>query len=673
VTAEPDPAPGPLSIAVGFATAGRDALARHARDEGILAYQRALPFAEAAAAAVTASDDARPDLIRFLGYIHDVLGGLMLARADDYCRQALELYLGAGQDTASVAVQHTTLLIVAYRRGDRDTALAHARSAYEIDRREAPDDEPVVTDLINLAFLHAECGELDEAITRYGEAADLAEALRFLAGPPHAREERFALLQSPYQGLVRALVQRGGADDAERAFHVAERARGRALADLLARSELAVRPADDAQRSLLARERDAEDELAAIGRLLAAPADGEDQVLADARRRRHAVAERLERLRMEIQAAFPAYAALRDPRPLSLAEAQRSLSPGMVLLCYHLGEGGSVVWTVRPGDWAWAELSLDTSLAQSLVSAAIAACRSAEPETAETTAAWAGLGRLLLGAVPDGWISTAGQLVVVADGPLLFLPFGLLPYNDRLLADLTVVSYSPSVTVLGDLAQRAARPARERAGRPFLGVGLTGDGGRSGHLPLPGAREVVEIAADYGPDARVLTGAAATKELILAETAEYRVVHFATHGVIDDAEPLHSGLRVAAGPVGDARQPPNGHDVLHVYEMFGLTLSGAVVVCSACETARGKVQPGEGLVGMSRALFYAGAVALVVALWPVPDAPTRRLMRVFHRYLRDGRSPAEALARATGAVRASHPLVYRHPYTWAGFIVVGAP
>jgi hypothetical protein len=176
--------------------------------------------------------------------------------------------------------------------------------------------------------------------------------------------------------------------------------------------------------------------------------------------------------------------------------------------------------------------------------------------------------------------------------------------------------------VLGDLTRRAASP---RDGRPdeeytraFLGIGLT-DTGLAGELaPLPGVREVEEIAADYGPGARVVSGAEATKDLILSQTAGYRVVHFATHGVIDDAEPLYSGLRVAAGRGGEI-DDPGGDNVLRVYEMFGLALSGAVVVCSACETARGRLQAGEGLVGMSRALFYAGAIALVVALWPVPD------------------------------------------------------
>ena len=599
--------------------------------------------------------------------------------AADYCRQALALYRDAGPDTASVAVLHTTLSIVAYGRGDRGGALAHTRAAYEIDRQQVPDDEPTVTDLINLAFLHAEGDELDEAIARYDEAVDLAESLRRRAGTAQAREERFVLLQSPYQGLVRALLRRGADGDAERAFDVAERARGRALADLLARNEIAVRPDDSAQRSLLTEERNAEHELAAISRLLAAhqpdPADPADRVRDDALRRRHAVSEHLERLRMELRTVFPAYATLRDPQPLGLDAARRLLSPGTVLLCYHIGEHGSAAWAVRQGDWAAAELPVTWPALLPLVDAALASCRSAQPETAETAAAWERLGHLLLDPVPGGWLSAAARVLVVADGPLLYLPFELLPYASGKLTDLTTVSYAPSVSVLGDLTRRAASPRDSRPDeeytRAFLGIGLT-DTGLAGELaPLPGGREVNEIAADYGPGARVVSGAEATKDLILSETGGYRVVHFATHGVIDDAEPLYSGLRVAAGQDGET-DGPGGDNVLHVYEMFGLALSGAVVVCSACETARGKLQAGEGLVGMSRALFYAGAIALVVALWPVPDGPTRRLMRVFHRYLRDGRTPAEALSLAKHAVRASHPHVYQDPYTWAGFIALGA-
>jgi CHAT domain-containing protein/tetratricopeptide (TPR) repeat protein len=622
-------------------TAGRYPEARAALEEALQIDQAVAPRS--------------PDTARDLGNLGMIaVYQENLDMAEDYCRRALDLYRALGADSESAAAVLTTLSIVAYQRGDKEGAMARTRAAYEIDRRQVPDADPTVTDLINLAFLHAESGELDEAIARYSEAADIAESLRRQAGTAAAREERFTLLQSPYQGLVRTLFQRGADGDAARAFDVAERARGRVLADLLARSRLDLDPDADTQRSLLTQERQLEHELAAIDR-------GAEL------RRRHAVAERLERLRMEMRTAFPAYANLREPQPLGLTAAQRLLRSDTILLCYHVGEHGSAVWAVRQDDWAADEIPASRSLLGRQVDASLAACRAEQPETPETLAGWQRLSRLLLDAVPAEWLNAAARVIVVADGPLLYLPFELLRHGDEYLADILVIFYAPSITVLGDLAERVTQTRPNPAGRPFLGISLTGTGSRDGSPPLPGAREVLEIAEDYGPGARVVTGPEATKDLILKETSGYRVVHFATHGVLDDAEPLYSGLRVAAGH----SEGEEGSETLHVYEMFSLHLPAAVVICSACQTAQGKIRAGEGLVGMSRALFYAGASSLVVTLWPIPDVPTRRLMRVFHRYLRSGHDPAEALSRAKQDVRSSHPHVYRHPYTWAGFIVLG--
>ena len=122
---------------------------------------------------------------------------------------------------------HSTLAAIAHARGDRDTALEQTRLALQIDQRRVPDAEPTVTDLINLAFLHRQRGELDAAIARYDEAVRIVESLRRRAGLTEAREEYFALLQSPYRGLVRALLSRAADGDGQRAFAVAERARGR--------------------------------------------------------------------------------------------------------------------------------------------------------------------------------------------------------------------------------------------------------------------------------------------------------------------------------------------------------------------------------------------------------------------------------------------------------------
>jgi len=610
-----------------------------------------------------------------------------LALAEDYGQRALEIYRAEVPDSTSIAVVYTTLAAIAHARGDRDAALEQTRAALQIDQRQVPEAEPTITDLVNLAVLHAEGGELDEAIARYGEAVDIAESLRRRAGTTEAREERFALLQSPYQGLVHALLRRRSDGDGERAFDVAERARGRALADLLARQRLDIRPGNDVQRSLLAEEKRLEDELAAINRRIATsvPAEPADQRVSlpwpatmSARHdtdpsRRHAAGEELERLRLRIRSQFPAYAGLRDPEPLGLAAAQEMLPDGTLLLSYHVSDSGCAVWAVWRTDCHAAELAAGQAALSRDIDTALTPCRSAEPETPEAAAAWRRLGELLLSPVPSGWLTDAARVIVIADGPLLYLPFDLLPHGGGRLADALVVSYVPSVTVLGDLTERAADAHESLPGRVFLGIGLTdANGGPSWDLlPLPGAREVSEIAADYGPGAKAVTGTEATRERIFQEAAGYRVVHFATHGVIDDRDPLYSGLHVApSGP----RRPGDvdGPEVLHVYEMFALNLTAAVVICSACETARGTIRAGEGLVGMSRALFYAGATSLVISLWPVPDSPTRRLMRVFHQYLRSGHDPARALSLAKQTVRTSHPHVYRHPYTWAGFIVLGA-
>jgi tetratricopeptide (TPR) repeat protein len=585
-----------------------------------------------------------------------------LELAKDYCQRALEIYRAAAPDSASVAVVYTTLSAVAHARHDREGALELTRAALEIDRRQLPDSEPVITDLVNLGLLHAEGGELDQAVACYGEAVDIAESLRRRAGTAEVREERFALLQSPYQGLVRVLRRRGGPGDDERAFDVAEWARGRALADLLARHALDVGPGDDRQRSLLAEEKRLMGELAAIARRLAG-----DQAVPAARDadlgRRHAAGEELERLRMRIRAEFPAYAGLRDPRPLGLADAQAMLPDDGLLLCYHVGDLGGAVWAFRGRTWRAAELTAGRAVLAHGIDAALASCQAGEPETAETTAAWHDLSRLLLGQVPADWLTSAARVVIIGDGPLLYLPFELLPYTGRPLADLLIVSYAPSVTVLGELTERADRARESPAGQSFLGIGFSDPDPHGDLPPLPGTREVSEIAADYGAGARVVTGPEATKDRVFREAAGYRVLHFATHGILDDLDPLYSGLQVA--------KPENGTEILHVYEMFALPLSGAVVICSACQTARGLIRAGEGLVGMSRALFYAGAVWLVLSLWPVPDAPTRRLMRAFHRRLRTRPDPAWALSLAKQDVRASHPGVYRHPYTWAGFVVLG--
>src|SRR5581483_4895690 len=134
-----------------------------------------------------------------------------------------------------------------------------------------------------------------------------------------------------------------------------------------------------------------------------------------------------------------------------------------------------------------------------------------------------------------------------------------------------------------------------------------------------------------------------TVAAVRAHAPGCRYLHFAAHGLIEDGRPLYSGLPLA--PTAE------GYEFLPAHEMFDLELSADVVVCSACDTAIGDSRSGEGIVGLSYALFAAGARSVVLSRWPVPDAVGRRFMRAFYRAVADGATVAGALHLAARDTR----------------------
>ncbi|MEV6630515.1 CHAT domain-containing protein [Actinoplanes sp. NPDC051470] len=145
-----------------------------------------------------------------------------------------------------------------------------------------------------------------------------------------------------------------------------------------------------------------------------------------------------------------------------------------------------------------------------------------------------------------------------------------------------------------------------------------------------------------------LSGPDASAEAVRTYAAGSRYVHFAVHALARDDEPLYSALALAGGP-------------LHAYELFSLDLCADVVTLSACASAVGADRSGEGIVGLSRALFAAGARAVLLTRWPVHDRPMRTLVEAFYRSLSEGHPPAEALAEAVRLVRRGKPAVFAHP------------
>jgi CHAT domain-containing protein len=294
------------------------------------------------------------------------------------------------------------------------------------------------------------------------------------------------------------------------------------------------------------------------------------------------------------------------------------------------------------------------------------------------------------------------KLCIVPDGPLWHLPFQALYQSDKgYLLEQYTLFYAPSLSVLREMNRKSEGSARvqaqttaqakpeSRSGNNRLPVLLAvGNPSLSGETmvkakllrsdeelsPLPDAeREVAAVARMYGSErSKVLVETQAREETVKAEAGRYSILHFATHAVLDDSNPMYSRI-VLSRNVGTTDED----GLLEAWEILKLDLNADLAVLSACQTARGRVGAGEGMIGISWAMFVAGSPTVVVSQWKVDSARTADLMIEFHRNLlkagtRSNASVAKAEALRQAALKLLHS-PYNHPAYWAGFILVGSP
>ena len=279
------------------------------------------------------------------------------------------------------------------------------------------------------------------------------------------------------------------------------------------------------------------------------------------------------------------------------------------------------------------------------------------------------------------------NLIIVPDDSLWELPFQALRDSpDSFLIEQSALSYAPSLSVLREIrrSRKASPPSGGMKNTTLLAFGNPTFGDRPSERAktvlrggatleqLPEAEnEVKSLAQLYGAgQSRVYTGAEARERRAKEEAGKFSVLHFATHGVLNDASPMYSHIVMSQGDTG-------GEDgLLEAWEIMKLDLNADLVVLSACETARGRVGAGEGMIGLTWALFVAGSPSTLVSQWKVDSAATKLLMLDFHRGLRLGtgvsrtrESKSEALRQA--ALKMMRSGDYGHPFYWAGFIMVG--
>ncbi len=361
---------------------------------------------------------------------------------------------------------------------------------------------------------------------------------------------------------------------------------------------------------------------------------------------------------------------------VTLLEAQRLLDPKReALLVYSVGDSSTSLWVLRRERWRRFTLP-----ARPALKARVQTLRRALADPASSVGA-AGMraSRALYGmliAPAESLLVGVDRLFVAPDGPLSLIPFeallarevsgGDVPPRGAYLAERFAISYTPSASVLATRAAATSDSVLVAIGNPAFG---TESGAAATPLaPLPSTADEIAAIRSLAGRRRVvaLTGSEASRERVLAlpELARAGVLHIATHGDVNESEPDHSGLWLAPEAEGG---PPTR---VEVADIMRTPLTASLVTLSACETGLGRLENGEGVIGLSRAFMVAGAQNVVVSLWPVNDRSTARFMERFYQGALGGReSRVQALAAAKRALLADPET--RAPYYWAPFIMVG--
>jgi CHAT domain-containing protein len=589
------------------------------------------------------------------------------------------------QDRQSVIATRQDLAWTELKRGHLEAAeRLFQKTSAEAESSENRWIKPAA--LAGRARLARARGHLRPALALALQALDEVEGLRRELGRTDLKTSVFANQQSYFDyalDLTIELYDRTGDPSLlVEAFEISERSRARRLLDLLAaRSpQLGGEPPQAEIQAAKALSR-AEERLKAL-------------------RSAKAAARRIEQAEREVRKAVlnlrreEGEPGMADPgfggTPLSFLQIQRWVDRDTVLLEFDLGEDASYLWVVSRQHLSVHRLPPQKDvekLARKTVGVLSAPGVSADSVQGQETLLAAS--RLLLGEAMTE--IGARRWLLVMDGALHALPLGALPNpgnpEEPILA-AHEISYAPSASVAVHLSERKHRPGEEP--RKDLAVFAdavyeigkldTSDLALGSPPPTPGtglfslarlrysddeARHLLSLVRPEAQlDARRF---AATKGRILSgELADYRLLHFAVHGLPNESHPELSGLALSL--FDRQERPLDG--ILFAHEIARLHLPADLAVLSACHSGRGAAVSGEGLVGLAHAFFTAGTARVVASNWAVNDQATAELMGLFYDgLLRQGLTPARALQQAQLALSREKP--WRRPYYWAGFVVQG--
>lgn len=508
---------------------------------------------------------------------------------------------------------------------------AEAKKGYEtlLSQKAAENYERLHwTLLADLASIYRHEGHVRKSIAYYEQAINIIENQRRTIFSEGSRIGFVGDKQAVYHDLIAALHEDR---QYEKAFEYVERAKSRALVDLLAsKKDFAANRANEKEISELLTSNDAADLQIAL------PGLSPDR----AKTRSIQI-----RVREALKSKAPELAALVTVNYLPFPELVSHIASGETLVEYYYRDKAIYCFVLANGRLQTLKLDGE-GLAEDVQS----------------------FRKLIDTPGSDGFMVSSQKLykrlfeplesllqnrnlIIVAHGVLHYLPMNALHDGNGYLIDRFTMRMMPSASALKYLKAKSPVAADSVLvfGNPDLG---------DPKYDLRYAQQEAMEVARIHPHSKVFLRKEATEAALRANGRDYRYLHFATHGRFDPELPLKSALLLAA----DA-----GHTgLLSVDKLYTLNLNADLVTLSACETGLSRVAGGDDLVGLTRGFLYAGSGSVIASLWKVDDLATSELMARFYIELR-GKSKADALRSAQLETKKKYP----HPYYWASFQLTG--
>lgn len=575
--------------------------------------------------------------------------------------EALMLAEEAGRlfDERGLGTRHCLALTIAgdaYQAlGDWHQAEASYRSALAVVEEL---DAPWLTYRCHhgLGRVHQQQNAQQAAYQAYRRAVEDLERIHSgFSVEPH----RIAFLQdklAPYEDLVLLCLKQPTPDDTAEAFQYVERAKSRALVDLLAQNLSGrVRCHDETGQKLVAELERLREELNwyynRIHNHSLTPSPQSTALAARAWQEIHRLESQANQLMHEMRVRYTDYFSLRQVHSISLQSIFECLPPDGLLIEFYTARDTTLAFTLDQNHLRVYRNLMDGDQVRHWLESFRFQINKFRygPDYAQRhhTTLRSGVDRCLK-ALYEGLLAPLRDeldgrpLVIVPHGLLHYVPFHALYDGQHYLLEQHTMYSVPSAGVLQMCCDK-----RPDGDGPALLLGAADPA-------IPYVMEEVKGIERLLDQAMLFTGPQATLDQLRTCGPNSRLIHIAAHALFREDNPLFSALGLADG-------------WLNVNDIYELNLNARLVTLSGCETGMGLVANGDELIGLSRAFFYARVPSLVVSLWKVNDKSTAALMQRFYETLQTGLSVADSLRRAQLDMMDQ----FHHPYYWASFTVTG--